>query len=187
MKATIRLANFGDLSAISGIYNDAVIHTIATFDTEPRTVEVQNSWFESHKERHPILVATLENKIIGWSSLTPWSERMAYADTVEISAYVHNEYQRQGIGFGLTRTIIEKAKVLGIHCIISRIAGENNASIKLHEKLGFNFIGTMREVGRKFDKLHDVHLYQLIVRASENNLKRQKEMQDEKKLAINSK
>src|SRR5205823_4527909 len=84
-RITIRRAGLDDLPAITAIYNEAIRGTTATFDTEPKAVAERLPWFESHDERHPILVAEADGEVVGWASLSRWSERRAYDDTAETS------------------------------------------------------------------------------------------------------
>ncbi len=156
----IRKAEPSDLGAITEVYNEAILTTTASFDTEPKTPEERASWFQSHDERHPILVAVLDGTVVGWVSLSRWSERPAYENTGETSFYVKAECRGQGIGRKLKETIIEEARRLRFHTIIARVAGESSESLHLNKEFGFVHIGTMREVGRKFGKLLDVHILQ---------------------------
>jgi len=87
---TIRRAELADAPAIAEIYNEAILTTTGTFDTEPKNVDERTKWLQSHDERHPILVAVLDGQVVGWASLTRWSDRRAYDDTVETSFYVHS-------------------------------------------------------------------------------------------------
>jgi len=64
--------------------------------------------------------------------------------------------------------ILDEGKKAGIHTVLARIAEGSDASIKLHQRAGFEYVGVMREVGRKFGKLLDVHLLQLILSQREN-------------------
>ncbi len=158
----IRRARLEDLPAITKIYNDAIIKTVATFDTKPKSIEEQKEWFEKHGERYPILVAEIDNKVVGWTSLSEWSDRCAYSDTAEISLYIEEGYRGRGIGKKLTETILREGKAAALHTIIARVTEGNDQSIHILEKYGFNYIGIMKEVGRKFGKLFDVHLLQKI-------------------------
>ena len=160
----IRRATLKDLPSVTEIYNDAILTTTVTFDTQPKTSQEQIAWFEKHKEKFPIMVAEDGQKILGWASLSPWSDRCAYADTAENSVYVDKNARGRGIGRSLLKEIVSEGQRLGLHTIIARIAGESEASVRLHESVGFSKIGTMKEVGRKFGHLLDVHLYQLIFR-----------------------
>ena len=159
---TIREAVVEDLQAITEIYNEAIRRTVATFDTEPKHLAEQEEWFNEHGAKNPILVAELSGKIVGWASLSKWSDRCAYADTAEISLYIEECHQGKGIGHALMRSILERGRQAGLHTLIARIAEGNEVSIHLHESLGFKHVGIMKEVGRKFDRLLDVYLMQLI-------------------------
>lgn len=156
----IRRAALDDLPAIVSIYNEAILTTTATFDTEPKTVAERTEWFQAHGERHPILVAVEEGEVVGWSSLTRWSERKAYDETAETSFYVRADARGRGIGRGLKQATIDEARRLGFHTLIARVAEGSGASLHLNEQAGFVHVGTLREVGRKFGRLLDVHILQ---------------------------
>jgi len=165
MDLMIRPATLDDLGAITDIYNQAVLHTNTTFDITPKTLKEQKVWFYRHDAKHPILVAQRDNTIVGWASLSPWSERRAYADTAEIAMYIREGYWGQGIGRELTKAIFKAGKEVGIHTIISCITEGNAASLHLGKELGFRRIGVIKEAGRKFGKLLDVYLNQIILDA----------------------
>jgi len=158
----IRQATIDDLPDITNIYNEAVLTTDATFDIDPKTVEERTSWFNAHDARHPILVAVENNTLIGWASLSKWSDRLAYADTAEISVYIKDGFRGKGTGRKLMEAVLAKGNEAGLHTILSRIVAGNSQSIKLHESLGFGHVGIMREVGRKFGRLLDVYIMQKI-------------------------
>ena len=158
----VRRAMLKDLGGITEIYNEAILKTVATFDTSPKTVEEQKPWFESHDSKHPILVAEQGGKIVGWASLSRWSDRCAYSDTAEISVYVKEEHRGKGIGKRLMQEILAQGQEGGLHTVVARIAESNEASVRLHEAFGFEHVGTMKEVGKKFGKLLDVHIMQKI-------------------------
>jgi phosphinothricin acetyltransferase len=105
-------------------------------------------------------VAELDGLVVGWASLSQWSDRLAYADTAEISLYVRESLRGQGIGKRLIAAIVVEGEKAGLHTLIARIVAGNQASIRLHEAVGFEAIGVMREVGRKFGQLLDIHLMQ---------------------------
>jgi L-amino acid N-acyltransferase len=156
----IRRALAEDVEAITAIYNEAILTTTATFDTEPKTTAERMEWFTSHDDRHPILVATFEERIVGWASLSRWSDRPAYDDTAETSFYVRSDVRGRGIGRMLKEAIIEEARKLHFHTLIARVAEGSKESLHLNESAGFTHVGTMKQVGRKFGKLLDVHILQ---------------------------
>ncbi len=158
---TIRPAESADIDSITEIYNEAVLTTTATFDLEPRSVEDRRRWLEDRSERHPVLVATLNNIVVGWSSLSPWKERAAYNDTAETSFYVEAEHRGKGIGRKLKAAIIEEARRLGFHTLIAGCAEGSDASMHLNEAFGFERVGTFRDVGLKFGNWLDVTYFQL--------------------------
>jgi L-amino acid N-acyltransferase YncA len=158
----IRLAVPADLDGITGIYNQAIEKTVATFDTEPKTIEEQRLWFEQHDSQYPIIVAELEGRVVGWASLSRWSDRCAYSRTAEISLYVSEELQGKGIGRRLMEAVMKEGEEAGLRTVIARIAEGNPVSISLHESAGFEHIGVMKKVGEKFGRMLDVHLMQKI-------------------------
>lgn len=160
---SIRPAHADDVPAITAIYNEAIRTTTATFDTEEKTVEERLTWLNSHDERHPVLVAIVCGQVAGWASLTRWSDRLAYADTAETSFYVASAYRGKGIGRRLKETQISEAKRLGFHTLIARVAQGSDASLHLNVSVGFKRVGTLNEVGRKFGRLLDVHILQLML------------------------
>jgi len=157
---TVRPAVAADLAAITAIYNEAILTTTATFDTETKTVDDRREWFAAHGGRFPVIVAEVGGEVAGWASLSRWSDRSAYDDTAETSVYVASAHRGRGIGGNLYAALIAGARQLRFHTLLARVAGESEASLRLHERCGFRTVGTMKEVGRKFGRLLDVHLLQ---------------------------
>jgi phosphinothricin acetyltransferase len=156
----IRAAVLADLSAITEIYNEAILTTTATFDTEPKSLDERREWFQSHDERHPILIAESSGQVVGWASLTRWSDRRAYDETAETSFYVKDVCRGQGIGRQLKLAIIEEAKRLGFHSLIARVAEGSGESLHINESVGFTRVGILKEVGQKFGRRLGVHILQ---------------------------
>ena len=146
----IDIATKQDLNRIVEIYNWAIENTSATFDTDSKTVQSQLGWFESHDEKHPVIVARENGRVLAWGSISPWSDRCAYSGTGEISFYVDPGFHSKGIGFNILKRLIEIGKEKNFRTLVSRIAGKSEASVHLHKKLGFSNIGTMKNVGKKF-------------------------------------
>jgi len=158
----IDIATKQDLNRIVEIYNWAIENTSATFDTDRKTIQSQLGWFESHDEKHPVIVARENGRVLAWGSISPWSDRCAYSGTGEISFYVDPDFHRKGIGSNILKRLIEIGKEKNFRTLVSRIAGKSEASVHLHKKLGFSNIGTMKNVGKKFDEIIDVHLMQIL-------------------------
>ncbi len=159
----IRPARLDDAEAIRSIYNHEVAHGTATFDLEPRTLAAQRSWLTERSGAHVVLVAELEDELVGFGSLSKYKERAAYSGTVEDSVYVAPDMQGKGIGIALLEALIERARDHGFHTLIARIGHESEGSIAVHERAGFAEIGREREVGRKFGRWLDVVIMQRMV------------------------
>ncbi len=159
---SIRDALIEDLPGITAIYNEAILETVATFDTEPKTSDEQKEWFAQHGEKNPIIVAEDSGVVVGWAALSKWSDRCAYSDAAEISVYVKTEHQGKGIGRELMKAILERGQKARLHTVLARIAEGNEVSVRLHKEMGFQDIGIMKEVGKKFGRLLDVYLMQKI-------------------------
>lgn len=160
----IRPASVADAPAILAIYNEAVRNTVATFDTEARSLPDQVSRLEEHGPSHLVVVAEQAGSVIGWASLSPWSDRKAYAGTAEVSFYVAENLRGKGVGRQLLEQLVRRGRSVGLHTLLARIADGSVVSLHLHESLGFTRAGIMREVGWKFDRWVDVHLLQYVYR-----------------------
>lgn len=162
---TIRTAKETDLPAIVEIYNYEVVHTTASFDMQPKTVEERQEWFDRHnKNNHPLLVAECDGEVVGYACLSPYRELEAYAATVELSIYVKHTHRRRGIATRLMEALLEMARRdVNTHTVVSVITHGNTASIALHERFGFSYGGTLHEVGRKFGEWLSIDNYELQV------------------------
>ena len=120
MLAILR-ASIEYLKPITEIYNQAVLTTTATFDTEPISLDEQRIWFAEHNEKYPIFVALKHGKVVGWASLSKWSSRCAYSDTAEISIYIKEGFRGKGIGTKLLNRVLDEGKKAGIG--LKRIEG----------------------------------------------------------------
>lgn len=152
----IRLAHLDDAESIRAIYNEEVLTSTVTFDLVPRTEQDQIEWMEARSGAHAVIVAVDAGSVVGFGSLSPYRPRPAYATTVEDSVYVHRGHQGRGVGSLLLGGLVERAQQHGFHTMIGRIVGGHEASIGLHRSLGFEHVGTEREIGRKFGRWLDV-------------------------------
>ena len=155
-------AGIADLPGIVEIYNWAIEHTSATFDTEVKSLESQQAWFEAHDAQHPIVVVKQSGRVVAWGSISRWSDRCAYNGTGEVSFYVHPDHQGKGLGTLILKDLIRTGREKGFRTLVSRITGNSAASIHLHKKLGFSDIGTMKKAGEKFGQVLDVLMMQVV-------------------------
>lgn len=161
----IRTAAIKDMPRLLDIYNYEVLNGISTFDLHPKTMDDRMEWFLEHNiDNHPLIVAEIDGKAVGYASLSSYRPKEAYAATVELSVYIDPGYRGRGIARRLISDILEEARGRDdIHTVISVITDGNEASVKLHEEFGFTYCGTMKEVGKKFGKLLGTVSYQLMV------------------------
>lgn len=154
----IRRAVRGDCPAILAIYNHAVLHTTASYDYEPRTLEQRLDWFDAHRrDDFAIFVAEAEaGEIVGWSALNKYHDRVGFRFTTENSIYVAESWRGCGLGGRLLEPLVVAAEGRGLHAIIAAIDAANEASIRLHARFGFEKVGHFRQVGFKFDRWLDV-------------------------------
>ena len=162
-KVLLRDARAEDVPHILEIYNDAVLNTTATFELNPQTLEQRMKWFSNHGGRFPLVVAELEDKIVGYCSLSGFRGSSGYATTAESSVYVHKDFRKRGIASAMMSEILNRARQLKYHAIVACIAGGNDTSVKFHEKFGFKFSGRLKEVGLKFGKWQDDVFYVLLI------------------------
>ena len=160
----IRLATEDDLEQILIIYNDIILNTTAVYDYDPHTIEMRRDWFNIKKQQgFPVFVAEEEGRILGLSSIGPFRNWTGYKYTVENSVYVDAAQRGRGIGKLLMPPIIESARNLGMHAIVSGIDASNEASIRLHQSFGFKEVAHFKEVGFKFGRWLDLKFLELIV------------------------
>lgn len=160
----IRKARFEDLEQLKNIYNDAILHTVATFDTEVKDDANRLQWFREHEASpYVIFVEEREGCICGYASLSRYHDRKAFDRTVEISIYIHEAFRGQGIGKALMAHTLELAENHpDITTVVSLVTGENSTSIHLHELFGFEYCGQLKRVGYKQNRWLDLNCYQII-------------------------
>lgn len=161
----IRPARLEDIDAILEIYNDAVLHTTASYDYEPWNKQQRREWFEEHaKNEYPVLVAEFDGgKVVGWSSLSRFHSRRGYRYTAEDSVYIAPEHRGLGIGKQLLAPLLDAARQRQFHSIIGLIDASNEASVRLHARFGFEKAAFLKQVGFKFGRWLDVVYMQLLL------------------------
>jgi L-amino acid N-acyltransferase len=160
---SIRPAQSGDIPTITAIYNDAVAHTTAIWNTTVVDEANRHAWLAARGEAgFPVLVAIdAAGAVAGYASYGDWRAWDGYRHTVEHSVYVRQDARGGGIGEALLRAVIDHARAAGKHVMIAGIEAGNLASIRLHEKLGFTIAGRCEQVGAKFGTWLDLTFMQL--------------------------
>jgi len=163
LDCALRPAAEADQPAILDIYNDAVLHSTATFDLRARTWEEHQGWCDEHRPPYQVLVAAVGDEVAGFGSLSPFRAKPGYRFTAQDSIYIHKDFRGRGIGSALLRLLIETAREAGLHSIMALIDGGNTVSVHLHERFGFRHVGTFPEVGFKFGRWLDVvHMQKML-------------------------
>jgi len=159
----IRPASEADLPAITEIYAHAVRYGTATFELDPPDLAEMTRRFRTLLDGgFPYLVSTVEGQVIGYAYAGPYRPRPAYRFTVENSIYLQPSTHRRGIGLQLLKRLIPECETRGYRQMIAVIGDSANAgSIGLHTRLGFEMIGTHRNVGLKFGRWLDTVMMQL--------------------------
>jgi len=158
----IREANEKDLMDILEIYNDAILNTTAIYAYKPHTLDDRIQWYEKKKQDgHPLLVFEKNGKVVAFATYGPFRAYPAFKYTIEHSVYVHKDYRNLGIGKILLKELIDIANVDEYATMVAFVYILNEESIKIHEKFGFKYSGTVTKAGFKFGKWLDLAFYQL--------------------------
>jgi phosphinothricin acetyltransferase len=157
----IRPARPEDLPGLTELYNHYVTSAISTFDVEARTVEERRGWFEEHTGgRYRLWVAEDDDRVVGFASSSPFHPRRAYETTIEVSIYLTPSAIGRGLGSTLYRALFDSLRDEPLHRAIAKIAQPNPPSVALHRRWGFEEVGRLHEVGRKFDRYWDVAYFE---------------------------
>ena len=163
----IRQVELQDAKAITNIYNEYVLQSVATFDTEPVLEEEMRTRIAEISSRFPYFVYEENQEITGYCYAHTWKEKAAYKYTLETTVYLSPRYKGKGIGRQLMERLIEECRAGGYHALIACITEGNEASYSLHEKLGFRKVSHFEKVGLKFGRWLDVVDYELIIKPNE--------------------
>lgn len=157
----IRTVRIEDAPGILDIYSHYVENTIISFETvTPDLKEMERRILEA-LESFDWIVYEMDGCVAGYACYTKFRERKAYDYSCETTVYVHKDVTGKGIGSDLYNQLIMRLKKTSKAVAIGRIALPNEASVKLHEKLGFRNVGILKNVGRKFNKWIDVGYWEI--------------------------
>jgi phosphinothricin acetyltransferase len=146
-----------DVPDILAMYNDVIATSTAVYSELPVTLENRQEWFRARvAQGYPVLVARDDTGVIGYATFGDFRAWPGYRFTVEHSVHIRADRRGQGIGTRLMQALLPRARALGKHVMIGGIDADNAASIRMHERLGFERSAHMKEVGRKFDRWLDL-------------------------------
>jgi phosphinothricin acetyltransferase len=146
MHVEIREMTMADWDSVSSIYLDGIATGQATFET---SVPSWEKWNASHLACARLVIVSAKDGLVrGWAALSPVSTRPVYNGVAEVSVYVASEARRLGIGRALLERLIKESEQNGIWTVQAGIFPENQASIALHQKLGFRVVGTRERIGK---------------------------------------
>jgi L-amino acid N-acyltransferase YncA len=130
--------------AVRDIYEAGIATGHATFET---SAPDWDQWDAAHLAEHR-LVATIDGEIVGWTAMSPVSDRCVYAGVAEHSVYVHPAHRGRGVGRALLEALIASTEAVGIWTIQTGIFPENTASVELHQRCGFRIVGRRERIGQ---------------------------------------
>jgi phosphinothricin acetyltransferase len=160
----IRSASFADLPGITAIYNDVLATSTAIYADTPSTLEARREWLEARQQAgYPVLVAAEGADVQGFASFGDFRSWPGYRYTAEHTVHIRADCRRKGIGSALVVALFEPALALGKHAMIGGIDADNDASIRMHARLGFEEVARLPEVGRKFGRWLDLVLVQRLL------------------------
>lgn len=161
----LSLCRFDTESAqILEILNEAILNSTALYDYKARSIESMAQWFKDKElAGYPVIGAFENEKLLGFASYGAFRNWPAYKYTVEHSVYIYREHRGKGLSVLLMQALIDEARKQQYHVMVGAIDASNQISIALHQKLGFDYSGTIRQAGFKFGRWLDLALYQLIL------------------------
>ncbi|MBV8403798.1 MAG: N-acetyltransferase [Gammaproteobacteria bacterium] len=146
-----------DIPGLVAIYNEVIANSTATFTSTAVTVEDRRAWWQARTAQgYPLLIAHDADGVAGFATFGEFRAWPGYHFTVEHTLHVRADARRRGLGTQMLQLLLERARLLGKHVMVAGVDGDNAASIRLHERLGFTPAGRLREVGYKFGRWLDL-------------------------------
>jgi len=149
--------------AILAILNEAIVNSTALYDYAPRPPQAMSTWFATKQANGFPVIGAVDDagQLLGFASWGTFRAFPAFKYTVEHSLYIHTAQRGRGLGKLLMRELIQRARAAQVHVLVGCIDASNQASIGLHQQLGFTHSGTLPQVGFKFGRWLDAAFYQL--------------------------
>lgn len=160
----VRAATDDDVPALNAIYNEYIVDSHVSFDTEPWSDDARRTWLHGRTDDgYPVLVALVKDTVIGCAWSGPWRDKAAYRSSVETTVVLTEGTAGQGMGRRLYQELLHRLAAAGFHTAIAIIALPNDASVAFHANLGYREVGTLEEVGKKNNQLYATTIMQKIL------------------------
>lgn len=154
MNVDIRQAHASDLARINEIYDSTIVDTAISFDLEPWDMERRHEWWTHYSDSgpHRVFVAEVEGHVVATAYSSQFRDKAAYRPSVETTVVVDPDYRATGIGRQLLTTVLDTIAAAGVHRAYAVVTIPNDASVGLHESLGYRLVGTLEDVGYKLGR-----------------------------------
>ncbi|MEG7283817.1 arsinothricin resistance N-acetyltransferase ArsN1 family A [Bacillus sp. 0909A] len=144
----IRTAKESDVNRILDIYNQGIADQIATLEVEEKDIDYMANWFSNREGKYKVLVAEIDDCVVGWVSLNPYSHRCAYQGVADLSIYIDRNHRGKGIGKELLSNIEKEAIKSKIHKIVLFTFPFNQLGQGLYASMGYREVGIFKEQGK---------------------------------------
>lgn len=158
-----RDATAGDAAVIAEIYNASIAAGGATMDQKPKTADDFRRQMAGFGSRETILLLAGGRQILGWGIIKKYSDRMGYRFSCETAVYLRRDLTGRGLGTRIKLALIERCRQYGYHHLVAKIFAVNVASVEYNKRLGYEVVGTQRQIGYADGRWQDIVILQLIL------------------------
>lgn len=162
-KPLIRDVRDKDFEQVVAIYNQYIIESRTTMDTQIKTSGYFRRLVHNFTDRESIMVLCKDDDLLGWGIIKQYSDRPGYCVACETAVYLEKSRRGQGYGTRLKKYIIDRCRHYQYHHLVAKIFAENTASIEYNKKLGYEIVGVQKEIGLINDEWKDIVIMQLIL------------------------
>lgn len=160
----IRPCNEVDVAAVASILNESIATRDATLMLEPVSDSTIRDWLANFNDREALYVLEEAEVVVGWGIIRRYSDREGYRLTCETSVFLRRSERGRGLGSLIQRILMSRCRELGYHHLVAKIFADNETSIRLHKRLGYEMVGVQREIGIVESRWQDVAILQYVFR-----------------------
>ncbi len=159
----LRDATPADAAAVAEIYNASITAGGATMDQDLKSAGDIRRQMAAFSPRETILLLEAGTKVLGWGIIKKYSDRYGYRFCCETAVYLRRDLTGRGHGTRIKLALIERCRRYGYHHLVAKIFAGNVASIEYNKKLGYELVGTQREIGYAGGRWQDIVILQLVL------------------------